>query len=237
MTVAASIAASGVRPTSCTARAIATSNVRVEPAIETSSGEPRDAVGDLNVQVAEAVSPVTGACGCHRVADQSHPSGSQPAEHPNHLRSYVDTVIDHLQPNTGVLDEREHWPGRTMMHARHRVEGVSEQGRPRIDRRPGLLERRRRVTGRDDDTRLPQDPRRLGEVSPLRRHRDLAQSAVGRAQQLLNQVRIGVAKQRRIVRPAILAGQKWALEVDPEDRGVSPGLGRRDLNLGDQIVG
>jgi hypothetical protein len=36
---------------------------------------------------------------------------------------------------------------------------------------------------------------------------------------------------------AVLAGQEWALEVDPKDRRVSPGLGRRDANLGDQNVG
>ena len=73
-------------------------------------------------------------------------------------------------------------------------------------------------------------------MSPLRRHRDLAQSAVGRAQEPLNKVGIGVAKKGRIVGTAVLAGQEWTFEVDPKDRGISPGLGRRDVNLGDQIV-
>ena len=95
---------------------------------------------------------------------------------------------------------------RPMMHAWHPIEGVSEQGHSCLDRRPGLFKRRRCVTGCDDDTRLLQHPRRLGEMSPLRRHRDLAQSAVGRGQKPLNQVRIGIAKEGRIVGPAILTG-------------------------------
>ena len=70
---------------------------------------------------------------------------------------------------------------------------------------PGLLKRRRRVADRDNDTRVPQDPRRLGKVSTPRRHRDLAQRAVGFAQEPLNEVRIGVAEKDRIVRSAILA--------------------------------
>ena len=61
---------------------------------------------------------------------------------------------------------------------------------------------------------------------PARRHRDLAQSAVGRDQKPLNQVGIGIAKKGRIVCPAVLAGEEWALEVDPKDCRVSPGLGR-----------
>src|SRR4029453_5827958 len=73
-------------------------------------------------------------------------------------------------------------------------------------------------------------------MSPLRRHRDLAQGAVGRGQKPRNQVGVGVPKQGRIVRPAVLTGQEWTLEVDPEDRWVSLCLGRRDLNLGDQNV-
>ena len=92
------------------------------------------------------------------------------------------------------------------------------------------------MTDRDNDTRVPQDPRRLGEVSTLRRHRDLAQSAVGRAQERFNQVRIGVAEKHRIVRTAILASQERTLEVDPKDRGVSPNLGGREVNVGDQIL-
>jgi fructoselysine-6-P-deglycase FrlB-like protein len=124
-----------------------------------------------------------------------------------------------------------------MMHARHRIEGVGKQGRPGLDRRLSLFKRRRCVTDRDDDTCPPQDPGRLGEVSPFRRHRHLAQGAVGRVQKPLNQVGIGVAKKGRIVGTAVLAGQEWALEVDPKDRRVSPGLGRRDANLGDQNVG
>ena len=36
--------------------------------------------------------------------------------------------------------------------------------------------------------------------------------------------------------PAVLAGQEWALEVDPKDGGISPSLGRSYLDLRDQIV-
>ena len=74
MTVAASIAARGLRPTSCTARATATSKVRVEPASDF-SGQPRNAFGDINVQIADPVSAVD-AGGRHRIGDQGNPSGS-----------------------------------------------------------------------------------------------------------------------------------------------------------------
>ena len=76
MTVAASIAARGLRPTSCTARATATSKVRVEPASDFLSGQPRNALGDINVQIADPVSAVAGASGRHRIGDQGDPSGS-----------------------------------------------------------------------------------------------------------------------------------------------------------------
>ena len=39
------------------------------------------------------------------------------------------------------------------------------------------------------------------------------------------------------MRPAVLASQERTLQVDPKDRGVSPGFGCRDLNLRDQNVG
>ena len=52
--------------------------------------------------------------------------GASSAEHPNHLRPYVDTVIDHFQPTAGVRNEREHWPRRTMMYAGHPIEGVGQ---------------------------------------------------------------------------------------------------------------
>jgi hypothetical protein len=141
----------------------------------------------------------------------------------------VDTVIDHFQPTACVLNEREHRSGRTMMQTGHCIEGVGQQGGPCIDSRPSLLERRRRVTDRDNYTGVTQDLRRLGEVMALRRHCDLAQSAVGRAQQPFNQLGIGVAKKGRIVRAAILASQERTLEVDSEDRRVSPDLGRRKV--------
>ena len=131
----------------------------------------------------------------------------------------MDTVIDHLQPTIRVLNERKHRPGRTMMHPRHPIEGVSEEGRPGLDRRSGLFKGRRGMTDCHDHTRLAQDARRLGGVSPLGRHRDLAQSAVARDQKPLDQVRIRIAKEGRIVCPAVLAGEEWALEVDPEDCG------------------
>jgi hypothetical protein len=85
------------------------------------------------------------------------------------------------------------------------------------------------VTDRDNYTGVAQDLRRLGEVMALRRHCDLAQSAVGRAQQPFNQLGIGVAKKGRIVRAAILVSQERTLEVDSEDRRVSPDLGRRKV--------
>jgi hypothetical protein len=64
----------------------------------------------------------------------------------------------------------------------------------------------------------------------------LAQSAVGRTQEPLNKVRIGGAEKGRIVRAAVLAGQEWALEVDPKDGGISPSLDHSYLDLRDQIV-
>jgi hypothetical protein len=74
-------------------------------------------------------------------------------------------------------------------------------------------------------------------VRPLWRHRDLAQSTVGRAQEPLDKVRIGGAEKGRIVRAAVLAGQEWALEMDTKDGGISPSLGRSYLDLGDQSLG
>jgi len=64
----------------------------------------------------------------------------------------------------------------------------------------------------------------------------LAHSAVGRAQEALDQVGIGVAKKGGIMRPMVVAGQERALEVDPKDRRVSPDLRGRHLKLGDQNV-
>jgi hypothetical protein len=124
-----------------------------------------------------------------------------------------------------------------MMYAGHPIEGVGKQPRPLLDRRPRLFESRCRVSDRYDDARLPQDLRRLGEVCQLRRHRDLTQCAVGRTKQPLNQVGIRIAKQGRIVRSAVLAGEKWTLKVDPQDRRISASLGRRDVNLGNQNIG
>jgi hypothetical protein len=91
-----------------------------------SRGQPCDAIGHINVQVADPVSPIPGASSRHGIADQGDPPGSQSAEHPNDLRPHMDTVIDNLQPSTEVLNEREYWPGRTMMHARHPIEGMGE---------------------------------------------------------------------------------------------------------------
>ena len=71
------------------------------------------------------------------------------------------------------------------------------------------------MTDRYDHIRLPQDSRGLGELTPLRRHRDLAQSAVRRAEEALDQVRIRVAKKGGIMRTMVVAGQKRALKVDP----------------------
>jgi hypothetical protein len=65
----------------------------------------------------------------------------------------------------------------------------------------------------------------------------LTQCAVGRTKQPLNQVGIRIAKQGRIVRSAVLAGEKWTLKVDPQDRRISASLGRRDVNLGNQNIG
>jgi hypothetical protein len=36
---------------------------------------------------------------------------------------------------------------------------------------------------------------------------------------------------------AVVASQKWALEVDPKDRRVSTDFGRRKVNLGNQHLG
>jgi hypothetical protein len=93
------------------------------------------------------------------------------------------------------------------------------------------------VTDRYDDTCLPQDPRRLGEVRQLRSHCDLTHGDVGRTQEPFDEVGIGVAKKVGIVCSAVLAGKERALEVEPKNRGVSPGLRRRNMKLGDQNVG
>jgi hypothetical protein len=91
-----------------------------------SGGQPCDTIGHINVQVADPVSPIPGASSRHGIADQGDPSGSQSAEHPNNLRPHMDTVIDDFQPSTEVLNEGKYRPGRTMMHARHPIEGVRE---------------------------------------------------------------------------------------------------------------
>ena len=105
------MAASGVRPTFCTARATATSSRLSRRA---TSPVSRDALGDVDVQIADAVSAAPAPAAAIASETRATRPGAESAEHPNHLgRTW--TVIDHLQPTTGVLNEREHWPGRTMM--------------------------------------------------------------------------------------------------------------------------
>jgi len=90
------------------------------------------------------------------------------------------------------------------------------------------------MTERYDDTCLPQDLRRLGELRQLRSHRDLTHRGGGSVQQSFDEVGIGVAKKVGIVGSAVLAGEERALEVDSQNRGVAPALSRRDTNLGNE---
>ena len=105
------------------------------------------------------------------------------------------------------------------------MKAASEEGRPGLDRRSGLFKGARGMTDCHDHTRLAQDARRLGGVSRSGATVTWRRVAVARDQKPLDQVRIRIAKEGRIVCPAVPAGEEWALGSGSRGFWIAPGLG------------
>ena len=143
------------------------------------------------------------------------PAGADAPEEPHDVGVEVDAVDDRLEDDVGAHERGADDAGVAVREGSHRVEHVRHRADAAVERRVRLGGGGVRVTERDDDAPTVEEVDEVERPGKLRRERHEAYAA--RAEEPLEERRIGVAASGEAVRPEPRGGEERPLEVDAED--------------------
>ena len=150
-------------------------------------------------------------------------------------RVQMRAVVDQLDGDPLVLQQRGDRARGAVAEGRHRVEQVGGDGRARVDGLDGLLVRRVGVADRRDHAVLGEQPYGVDAAGQFGGERDHPRRAAGRVDQLAHLRRIGIAQQLLAVRALAAGGDEGALEVDAGEVALLDEFGQEPGAPGEEV--